>query len=217
MKAQLNLFSNGLTGTDNSSAILDKAVLKERIKNTHFQSAHPSFIIVKWEAGDELLPMYYTIEETPLGEVLIAATSKGITYLGFIVKDETKAIADVKKRFPESNLMAGSTDWHIAAINRIENPETEQPLHLHLKGTEYQLSIWEKLLLIPFGGVTNYKMLGDGNPDSREIGAAVGANPVGYLIPCHRVIRADGNFYGFFWGNKVKAHLLTYEAVCAVN
>jgi AraC family transcriptional regulator of adaptative response/methylated-DNA-[protein]-cysteine methyltransferase len=82
---------------------------------------------------------------------------------------------------------------------------------LHLKGTEFQLSVWERLILIPFGGLINYKQLGNGEPGSRDIGTAVGANPVSYLVPCHRVIRAKGNYDGFFRGNEVKARLLTYE------
>lgn len=210
MKVQLDLFSEKF-------AMLDKAVLKERIKNTHLQSANSSFTVKKWESGDELLPMFYKIENTPLGQLLIAATLKGITYLGFIIEDSAVTVADLKRRFPASDLAEGVNEWLAAAVTRINSPEKELPLHLHLKGTEFQLSIWEKLLLIPFGGLTNYKQLGNGEPDARAIGAAVGANPVSYLVPCHRVIRADGNFDGFFWGNDIKAHLLTYEANCAIN
>jgi AraC family transcriptional regulator of adaptative response/methylated-DNA-[protein]-cysteine methyltransferase len=216
MKTQLNLFKEGFTGMVNEAAILDKTALKERIKTTQLLSANPSFTIKKWEPRDEQLPMYYKIEKTGLGEILIAATAKGITYLGFIIKNSAATIADLKRRFPENTLLPGNNEWINIALTRINNPEEELPLPLHLKGTEFQLSVWEKLILIPFGGVTNYKQLGSGEPDSRDIGAAVGANPVSFLVPCHRVIRADGNYAGFFWGNKIKANLLTYETTCAI-
>ena len=207
MKAQLNLFND-------RAAILAKEVLKERIKSTQFKTAHPSFIIIKWEPGDELLPMLYQIKTTPLGKVLIAATAKGVTYLGFIIKDNATTLADLKRRFPENTITAGTNVWITIALTRVNNPEEGMALNLHLKGTDFQLNVWGKLLLIPFGGLTNYKQLGNSDSDSRAIGSAVGANPVGYLVPCHRVIRADGSFNGFFWGNDVKANLLTYEASC---
>ena len=213
----MNLFNESAVGPVDQTAVLDKAVLKERIKNTHFQAAHPLFNIVKWEASDEQLPVIYKIEKTQVGELLIAATLKGITYLGFIVKSNNATIADLKRRFPENAITKGSTEWIEKAIDSINDPEKELPLNLHLKGTEFQLNIWEKLLLIPFGGLTNYKQLGDSEPDSRAIGAAVGANPVGYLVPCHRVIRADGNFSGFYWGDDMKAQLLAYEAAFAAT
>lgn len=210
MKVQLDLFNEKF-------AMLDKAVLKERIKNTHLQPSNSSFTIKKWEPGDELLPMLYKIEDTPLGRLLIAATLKGITYLGFITEDSAITIADLKRRFPANDLTEGVNEWLTAAITHINFPEKELALQLHLKGTDFQLSVWQKLLRIPFGGLTNYKQLGNSNSNSRAVGAAVGANPVGYLVPCHRVIRADGSFDGFFWGNAIKAQLLAYEANCATN
>jgi AraC family transcriptional regulator of adaptative response/methylated-DNA-[protein]-cysteine methyltransferase len=217
MKAQMNLFTEGLSATVSASSVSDKTALKERIKNTRFKTTNPSFTVNRWAPGDELLPIYYYVEKTSLGKLLIAATKKGVIYLGFITKNSANVIADLKRRFPQNTLTEGTTQWHIIATERIDNPEKQSILHLHLKGTEFQLGIWEKLILIPFGGLTNYKQLGNGENDSRAIGAAVGANPVGYLIPCHRVIRADGNFDGFFWGKDIKAQLLTYEATGDVN
>lgn len=211
MEAQLNLFNKGYSRTVNKAELLDKAVLKERINNTHFQSANPSFTIEKWQPGDEQLPMFYTIENTLIGHLLIAATEKGITYAGFVVKDIAAALADLKRRFPENKLTVGTVKWLTIAADRINNPEKKVPLSLHLKGTDFQLYVWKKLILIPFGGLTNYKQLGAG-PDSRAVGAAVGANPVGYLVPCHRVIHADGTLSGFFWGREIKAGLLKFEA-----
>jgi AraC family transcriptional regulator of adaptative response/methylated-DNA-[protein]-cysteine methyltransferase len=202
MKTQLNLFKE---------SSLDKDSLKERILTTRFLAGHPSFIIEKWETGDEQLSIFYHVEKTALGELLIAATTKGVTYLGFVTKGREAILADLQRRFPENNLSEEMTEWLNIALARINNPASEPSLQLHLKGTEFQLGIWEKLLLIPFGGVTNYKQLGSGEPDSRKIGAAVGANPVSYLVPCHRVIRADGNYDGFYWGNDIKKQLLTYE------
>jgi AraC family transcriptional regulator of adaptative response/methylated-DNA-[protein]-cysteine methyltransferase len=211
MKDQVNLFN------EKSSDILNKGVLKERIQNTHLLAINPSFMVKRWMPEDEHLPIVYKMEETPVGRLLIAATVKGIIHIGFITKNHTAALADLKRRFPSNIIAEGNNEWITIALEHINNPESQTPLQLHLKGTDFQLSVWEKLILIPFGGLTNYKQLGDNESNSRAIGGAVGANPIGYLVPCHRVIRADGSFNGFFWGNDIKANLLTYEATCAVN
>jgi AraC family transcriptional regulator of adaptative response/methylated-DNA-[protein]-cysteine methyltransferase len=151
MKAQLNLFNESLSDT------LDKTALKERIQRTHFLAANPSFTMNKWVPEDDRLPMFYKIEKTPVGELLIAATAKGVTYLGFIIENGATPLANLKRRFPANIIAEGNNEWLTIALDRINNPEKELHLHLHLKGTEFQLSVWEKLILIPFGGLANYK------------------------------------------------------------
>jgi AraC family transcriptional regulator of adaptative response/methylated-DNA-[protein]-cysteine methyltransferase len=205
METQLDIFEVTV-GT------LDKAVLKNKLSNTQLASEHRQFIINKWIFDDEQLTISYQIHTSPVGMVLLASTEKGIVYLGFEKSSRISALNDLKKRFPENTITNQDSELIQNAKIKLNNPESNIQIPLHLKGTAYQLSIWEKLLLIPFSGLVNYKRLGNGEPDSREIGAAVGANPVSVLVPCHRVIKADGTFNGYFWGNKKKAELLTYEA-----
>ena len=205
METQLDLFNKDLD-------ILNKEVLKDRVKNTCLQSINPLFTLTKWRHEDNTLPILYQFEKTPVGELLIAATDKGISYIGFVIDHKNVTMADLKRRFPENALTEDINEWLTSATAQVNNPQEELPLNFHLKGTDFQLSIWEKLLSIPFGGLVNYMQLGNGAADARAVGSAVGANPVSYLVPCHRVIRADGSFNGFFWGNEVKAGLLKYEA-----
>lgn len=212
MSVQLNLFDDIASDLSGKTALLMKDVLQRKIRSTIFKPENSSFAIAKWESGDEKLTIFYIKENTLLGELIIAGTSKGITYLGFISEPDTIALRDLKRRFPDNTIEEGALNWHKIAISRINDPGNETLLSLHLKGTDFQINIWKKLILIPFGGLTNYKQLGNGGQDSRSVGSAVGANPVSYLVPCHRVIRVDGNFNGFFWGDEIKAQLLTYEA-----
>jgi AraC family transcriptional regulator of adaptative response/methylated-DNA-[protein]-cysteine methyltransferase len=205
METQLDIFND-------NAALLSKDVLKNKLLATQLNTGHPEFDIVEWMTGDDHLTISYQVHQTPVGEILLAATEKGIVYLGFNRSSRVTALTDLKERFPGNSVIRQDTALIEAAVSKLDHPKSGTRIPLHLKGTAYQLRIWEKLLSIPFGGLVNYKRLGNGEPDAREIGAAVGANPVSVLVPCHRVIRADGTFNGYYWGNKKKAELLIYEA-----
>lgn len=196
----------------NNDPLLEKAVLKDRIKKTRLTRPGNNFILETWAPEDDQLTVNYTFSETTFGEMLIAATKKGISYIGFTNQGRANALADCRKRFPKNVLAEQRSPWQQAAIKKINDPGSDLPVRLHLRGTAFQLKIWEKLMQIPFGGLTTYGQLGEGINNARAIGAAVGANPVSYLLACHRVVRADGNYEGYHWGNDVKKHLLQYEA-----
>ena len=88
-------------------------------------------------------------------------------------------------------------------------------IKLHLKGTEFQLKVWEMLLTIPMGELTSYGRVAqkiDKPKASRAVGAAIGSNPVAFLIPCHRVIQTSGNLGGYMWGNTRKSAIIGWEA-----
>ena len=205
MEEQLDIFGA-------KSDPLDKNLLKHKLQNTEFNSGHAGFLIIPWEAADERLAISYHNYQTPVGEILLAATDKGIVYLGFTKSSRIAALDDLRKRFPENELVEEETGYILDAVYKLHRPNSKMEVPLHLKGTPYQLAIWEKLLRVPFGGLVNYGKLALNEPDAREIGAAVGSNPVCLLVPCHRVIKADGTYKGYFWGDKKKAELLTYEA-----
>jgi len=150
--------------------------------------------------------------DSPFGPALLALTNRGICYLGFGDADEL--MADVSSRYPLARLLRNdqaTADIHKSIFER----EKAQPLPLFIKGTNFQIKVWEALLKIPEGCVASYsdiaKMIGRPGA-SRAVGSAVGANPVSYLIPCHRVIREMGLFGDYHWGSTRKKALLLYES-----
>ena len=169
----------------------------------------------EYRDGGRNLEIRYDFRDTPFGEVLIASTLKGICHMGFS-QDREGALEALRQQFPaavllreldplqEQALVIFSDDWR-----RLET------VKLHLKGTDFQLKVWESLLKIPAGGLASYGQLAGhmGSPGaSRAVGSAVGDNPVAYLIPCHRVIRAGGALGGYRWGTDRKAAILGWEA-----
>ena len=160
----------------------------------------------------------YQVSATLLGEIMIASTGKGICYAGFTDGESKNAFADMKRRFPGAILTATKNAFHQEAINKLNHPErNDLPLRLHLKGTDFQLAIWKKLLKIPFGGLMSYTTLAGNAHYARATATAVGDNPVCYLIPCHRVVRSNGQFDGYFWGTDLKKSLLGWEAAATKN
>lgn len=212
MSIQLDLFGESSTASLTNAYLLDKHVLRQRLKRTNFKPENTNVRIERWASEDKKLDIFYTFLTCELTPVMIAATDKGVVYIGLVMDEPLKTINDLRRRFPENQLIERVHQWHTIALEHLNQPKSTTALSFHLKGTDFQIDIWKKLLLIPFGGLVNYKQLGAGHQDSRAVGSAVGSNPVSILIPCHRVIRADGNFDGFFWGNEMKARLLTFEA-----
>lgn len=154
--------------------------------------------------------IYYAFLETVYGRLLIANTEQGICYVSFKEKDDLK---NLQEYFPNSAIEEHETPMQKAAANYINNP-IKTNLKLHLKGTTFQMEVWRQLCKIPSGQVSTYKHIAEAMHKPKAsiaVGAAVGKNPVALLIPCHRVIRSNGVWQGFRWGNKSKASLLSYE------
>ncbi len=169
----------------------------------------------EFKAGGTGLQISYGVHHSPFGECLIAMTARGICNLRFL--DHT--CSDVEQFL--------YSEWSKAEIvqdrqatkeicDRIFTPTaTNQPLVLFVKGTNFQIQVWRALLRIPFGGLATYQSLANaiGRPTAaRAVGNALGNNPVGYLIPCHRVLRETGELGGFRWGLERKKVLLGWEA-----
>jgi len=168
----------------------------------------------EFKNGGENLHINYSYSESPFGSVIIASTPKGICYMAF-EEDEKMAFHNLQTKFPhaffdqkldlmqQNALFIFQHDW--SNLNEIK---------LHLKGTDFQLKVWESLLKIPMGKLSTYGNLAVkiGNPNaSRAVGTAIGSNPVAYLIPCHRVIQSTGNFGGYMWGNTRKTAIIGWE------
>ncbi len=164
------------------------------------------------------LKITYGFLPTPFGTCLLAVTARGICALYFLtVTNRNKYISLLRKSWPSAELHE-QDDKLKPLIRKIFQPDTwrlNHPFHLHLQGTNFQLKVWEALLSIPQGCVLAYEDLAVkiGYPKAvRAVGTAIARNPVSFLIPCHRVIRKEGNSGNYGGGPLRKKVLLAWEA-----
>jgi AraC family transcriptional regulator of adaptative response/methylated-DNA-[protein]-cysteine methyltransferase len=164
------------------------------------------------------LVIEYGFHSTPFGDCLIAATQRGICFLGFVKEDARQSILrSLRDTWQEASLQE-NPETVSSTVKRIFSPTAssiKEPVKILLHGTNFQLKVWEALLCMPKGAVTSYSTLSHavGHPGaSRAVGNAVGHNPVAYLIPCHRVLRASGEIGGYRWGTPRKRAILAMEA-----
>jgi AraC family transcriptional regulator of adaptative response/methylated-DNA-[protein]-cysteine methyltransferase len=170
----------------------------------------------QYKSGGDGLTIRYGLHDTPFGKALIGTTERGICHLGFVGNNEGQAIDALYENWQQAEMI----EDHKATVSLVEpifdlNQRSKQPLHLHLRGTNFQLKVWEALLRIPPGAVTSYQGLAEqaGRPRaSRAVGTALGRNPIAVLIPCHRVIRKLGEFGNYRYGVARKKALLGWEA-----
>jgi AraC family transcriptional regulator of adaptative response/methylated-DNA-[protein]-cysteine methyltransferase len=162
--------------------------------------------------------MRYGIHPTPFGKCLIATTERGICHLSFVQTSEGDAIDNLVSDWRQATMIEDhrSTVPLIEPIFDLRYNHHGKPLNVHLRGTNFQLKVWEALLQIPAGEVTTYAGIASriGNPNAtRAVGTAVGHNPIAVLIPCHRVIRKVGEFGNYRYGALRKKALLAREFV----
>ena len=158
----------------------------------------------------------YGIHPTPFGKCLIATTERGICHLSFVQSSEGIAIDQLVADWKQARMIEDyrSTVSLIEPIFDLRYSNRGKPLNVHLRGTNFQLKVWEALLQIPAGEVTTYAGIASriGKPGAmRAVGTAVGHNPIAVLIPCHRVIRKVGDFGNYRWGALRKKALLARE------
>jgi len=169
----------------------------------------------EYKNGGKNLSINYSFVETPFGDVIVAATPKGICHMAF-ADQPSVALSVLQEKFPNAryNQMVDAIQQNAIFIFTQDWSKLGE-IKLHLKGTDFQLKVWETLLKIPMGRLSTY---GDialklNNPNaSRAVGTAIGDNPVAFLIPCHRVIRSSGELGGYRWGLTRKAAIIGWEA-----
>jgi AraC family transcriptional regulator of adaptative response/methylated-DNA-[protein]-cysteine methyltransferase len=171
----------------------------------------------EYQRGGAGVTIRYGFHPTPFGECLIAVTPRGICHLAFVHPvSRSEALQRVRRDWPAATLVADQDSTRTLASRAFPAPgESRAPgLSLHVRGTNFQLKVWRALLEVPIGEVTTYGAIagtiGDAK-SSRAVGTAVGSNPVSYLIPCHRVIRASGELGGYAWGVDRKRTMLALE------
>lgn len=169
----------------------------------------------EFKNGGQGLQINYSFHETNFGKAVIASTPRGICQLAFIEEEQT-ALHELEKKFPNAHFNLQS-DVHQENALRFfkQHPTDKRELKLHLKGTPFQLKVWEALLDIKPGHLKSYgqlaKQIGSANA-SRAVGTAIGDNPIAYLIPCHRVIQSSGALGGYRWGLDRKIAMIGWEA-----
>lgn len=157
----------------------------------------------------------YGVHPTPFGDALIAASARGICKLHFLAPGDRPSSL-LRAECPRATLVAdaASTAPLVAAIFHAARPAG--PLALWVKGSNFQIQVWRALLAIPSGRLASYRAIaqGIGRPHAaRAVGNAIAANPLAYLIPCHRVIRESGALGGYRWGLARKAAIQGWESV----
>lgn len=169
----------------------------------------------EYKARGEGVTIRYGLHASPYGKCLVAVTERGICHLGFIQRSEGDAIDTLVADWKNAEMIEDQRST-ASYVDAIFDAAPGTPLHVHLRGTNFQLKVWEALLQIPAGAVTTYEGLAQriGQPSaSRAVGSAVGHNPIAVLIPCHRVIRKVGDFGNYRYGASRKKALLAREFV----
>jgi AraC family transcriptional regulator, regulatory protein of adaptative response / methylated-DNA-[protein]-cysteine methyltransferase len=164
------------------------------------------------------LTLLYGFHSSPFGDALVAATAHGLAGLAFADRGEkTSALDDLRRRWPQARFRADAAGT-AGLARRIFDPNRwrrDRPLRVVMIGTDFEVRVWEALLQIPIGRVTTYSDIAtkiDAPKAARAVGAAIGKNPIAFVVPCHRVIGKYGDLTGYYWGLIRKRAMLGWEA-----
>lgn len=171
----------------------------------------------EWKSGGEGMVLRYGWHQSPFGTAVVIASERGLAGLAFADPgEEEAALADMQRRWPKATYVPDQAGT-AAMAQRIFQPtqwRAEQPLRVVLIGTDFEVRVWETLLKIPMGRATTYSDIAArlGSPKaSRAVGAAVGKNPISFVVPCHRVLGKSGALTGYHWGITRKQAMLGWE------
>ena len=177
----------------------------------------------EFKAGGAGLQIRYGIHDTPFGKALIATTARGVCNLHFLdVSCEQSAEQVLRQSWSSAEIIHDSQITQPLQELLFDSAtfRAQKPLTVLVKGTNFQIQVWRALLKVPFGAMTTYQTVAEmiGRPTAtRAVGNAIGNNPIGYLIPCHRVIRESGQLGGYRWGLERKTAILGWEASHAIQ
>ncbi|MBO0763409.1 MAG: bifunctional helix-turn-helix domain-containing protein/methylated-DNA--[protein]-cysteine S-methyltransferase [Hyphomicrobiaceae bacterium] len=182
--------------------------------------SHEAMTPGDYKRRGEGLDMAYGFHACPFGEALLIATERGLAGLAFLDEDKAltreEVLADMMRRWPRAKFRA-APDRTKAFARLIFSPaewSIDRPVRLVLIGTDFEVRVWEALLKIPMGRAVSYRDIAChlGQPTaSRAVGSAVGRNPISFVVPCHRVLGADGRLTGYHWGLTRKRALIGWE------
>jgi AraC family transcriptional regulator of adaptative response/methylated-DNA-[protein]-cysteine methyltransferase len=180
-------------------------------------NAHLGMTPASYRKGGEGMVINYTVADTSLGKVLVAATQRGVSavYLG---ENERALAEELRREYPKAEILGATTGndgWLKEIVRRVEGNAPSVELPLDIQATAFQRRVWQELQKIPRGTTRTYKQVAKslGKPGSvRAVARACATNPVSVVVPCHRVIRSDGALAGYRWGLSRKEILLEREA-----
>jgi AraC family transcriptional regulator, regulatory protein of adaptative response / methylated-DNA-[protein]-cysteine methyltransferase len=162
------------------------------------------------------LTINYGFHETPFGTCALFLTKKGILEMSFIeIGTEIDEIIRLKNEFPEAEFIENEASTAEIIVQIFENSANEKPIHLLLRGTNFQIKVWEALLKLQVGQLACYEDIATEIGQitaQRAVGSAIGANHIAYLIPCHRVIQKVGTSGNYRWGSVRKRAMIGWEA-----
>jgi AraC family transcriptional regulator of adaptative response/methylated-DNA-[protein]-cysteine methyltransferase len=172
----------------------------------------------EWKAGGEGLTIIYGFHPCPFGMALVMVAPRGLAGLALAdAGKERAALRDMRSRWPNATYVEDFAAT-AATARRIFDPalwREDRPLRIVLIGTDFEVRVWEKLLAIPMGRLDTYSGIARkvGEPKAaRAVGAAVGRNPISFVVPCHRVVGKNGDITGYHWGLTRKRAMLGWEA-----
>jgi AraC family transcriptional regulator of adaptative response/methylated-DNA-[protein]-cysteine methyltransferase len=172
----------------------------------------------EWKSGGEGLTVFFGFHPSPFGSALVMATERGLAGLAFADPGEERAaLADMKARWPRAAYVEDSARTAGIARRIFDSSQWQQdkPLRVVLIGTDWEVRVWEALMQIPMGRLTTYSDIASKihkPAAARAVGAAVGKNPVSFVVPCHRVVGKSGDLTGYHWGITRKRAMLGWEA-----
>ena len=179
--------------------------------------AHEAMTPGDYKTGGAGLELGFGFHPSPFGEAILVATDRGLAGLGFVDDgDRSAALADMRRRWPRAELTARQ-EATAPLARRIFEPrmwQAEAPLRVVMIGTDFEIRVWQTLLRIPLGRATTYSGIAAhlGKPNAaRAVGAAVGRNPISFVVPCHRVLGRSGSLTGYHWGLTRKQAMLGWE------
>ncbi|RUT70988.1 methylated-DNA--[protein]-cysteine S-methyltransferase [Flavobacterium cupreum] len=203
---------------ENSQATLSDTAYETGLSGT--SRLHDLFVNIEgmtpaeYKNGGKNLFISYSFAESPFGNIIVASTEKGVCFMAF-AENEPIGLEDLKHKFPNATFTRKMDLAQQNALFIFQNDWSKlSEIKLHLKGTDFQLKVWETLLKIPMGQLSTYGAIAQQieKPNaSRAVGTAIGSNPVAFLIPCHRVIQSSGTFGGYMWGNTRKTAIIGWE------
>jgi AraC family transcriptional regulator, regulatory protein of adaptative response / methylated-DNA-[protein]-cysteine methyltransferase len=172
----------------------------------------------EWKIGGAGMTLHYGFHPSPFGTAIVIATSRGLAGLAFADPgEEATAFADLRRRWPNATYVEDA-EGTIPIAQRVFDTKLwrpDQPLRVVLIGTDFEVRVWETLLKIPMGRAVSYSDIAckiNSPRASRAVGAAVGRNPVSFVVPCHRALGKSGALTGYHWGITRKQAMLGWEA-----
>lgn len=170
----------------------------------------------EFKAGGADMEIQYSVAGSPFGDVFIAVTPRGVCKLSFLSNNIDQHIADLHGQWPNARLIKqiSETTKMVEALFAGEQ-NIKEPLSLYVRGTNFQVNVWRALLQIEPGCINSYGQVATavGRPKaSRAVGTAIGSNPVGFFIPCHRVLQQNGKIGGYLWGETRKHAIHAWES-----